>query len=655
MCGIFGIYSYQLPSSRIIESAVTTLYHRGPDDEGYWLFNQDTKAFISCGGKDTDRRLDLPKISEIDTTNYHLAFGFRRLSILDLSPAGHQPMSSINGRYWITFNGEIYNYIELRQELGTVGYEFRTDSDTEVILAAYQHWGVNCFTHLVGMWGLAICDLAAGKLLLSRDQFGIKPLYYSTSGDMLVWGSEIKSLLELPHIKRKVDPQSLNDFLRHGITDAGAQTLFADVLQLPSAHYAIVDLTKPSPARLHPIAYWQLEPKSGAIPSFADAAAELQHLFLDSIKLHLRSDVPIGAALSGGIDSSAIVAGMRHISPDLDLRTFTFVAEEESKNEEKWADIVADQAHAQGYKTKPTPEELVAGLDDLVFTQDEPFGSTSIFAQHCVFRLAKQHGVTVMLDGQGADEMLAGYPWYRGARFGSLIRQFKLFDALTFQRNSQLLPGAGSLKYLAMTAGAAILPPQLQETARKFSGMNIAETWMNRAWFDGNSVIPETMPHVSGQNILREKLIQSIQLTLPMLLRYEDRNSMKHSIESRVPFLTSQLAEYIISLPEEYLISSQGTTKSIFRAAMRGIMPDVILDRQDKVAFATPEQKWLRQLQPWVDGLLISDVAQGIPAIEYAQLQQEWQAVKNHTKPLDFRFWRWINTIAWTQRFEVRY
>jgi asparagine synthase (glutamine-hydrolysing) len=654
MCGIFGIHSNNLPRSGVIQSAVTSIRHRGPDDEGYLLYNKDTSSILSCSGIDTDKNLNFPLISDVDTTNYHLVLGFRRLSILDLSVAGHQPMSASDGRYWITFNGEIYNYIELRQELRAAGYAFKTDTDTEVILAAYEEWGENCFTKLVGMWGLAICDLVRKKLVLARDPFGIKPLYYTTVGQSLGWASEIKSLLELPDVQRYVDPQSLNDFLRHGLTDASEQTMFADIQQLPAAHYAIVDLLE-APAVLKPIRYWKLQAKTAGKITFADAAAELRELFLDNIRLHLRSDVPIGAALSGGIDSSAIAAGIRHISPNLDLNTFTFIPEEESKNEEKWADIVVHDTHAKSFKTKPTAEELVANLDDLVFTQGQPFGSTSIFAQNCVFRLAKQHGITVMLDGQGADEMLAGYPCYRGARLSSLLRQFKLLEAFKFQKNSQLIPGAGNLKYLAMTAGAAIFPSGLQQTARRLSGMNIAETWMNQEWFSSRSVIPENVPHVSGEHVLKETLVNAIEFTLPMLLRYEDRNSMAHSLESRVPFLTTKLVEYVLSLPEEYLISPEGKSKSIFREAMRGIVPDVILDRQDKIGFATSEEKWLQQVVPWVDQLLNSNSAREIVAFDYQQVQSEWQAVKSFAKPLDFKFWRWINTIAWTQRFNISY
>lgn len=654
MCGIFGIYSDSLPRSGIIQSAVTSIRHRGPDDEGYWLYNKDLNTTLSCRGIDTDENLNFPLISDVNTSNYHLVLGFRRLSILDLSVAGHQPMSASDGRYWITFNGEIYNYIELRQELRTAGYTFKTDTDTEVILVAYQHWGENCFTKLVGMWGLAICDIVQQKLILARDPFGIKPLYYTNVGNSLGWGSEIKSLLELPDVQRYVDPQSLNDFLRHGLTDASEQTMFTDIKQLPAAHYATVNLAE-TPAVLNPIRYWKLQAKSAGRITFADAAAELRELFLDNIKLHLRSDVPIGAALSGGIDSSAIVAGMRYLSPKLDLNTFTFIPEEESKNEEKWADIVVHDTHAKSFKTKPTAEELVTNLDNLVFTQGQPFGSTSIFAQNCVFHLAKQQGVTVMLDGQGADEMLAGYPFYRGARLSSLLRQFKLIEAFKFQKSSQLIPDAGNLKYLVMTAGAAILPADLQQAARRLSGMNVAETWMNQKWFSSRSVTPENLSHVSGSEVLKETLIQSIETTLPMLLRYEDRNSMAHSIESRVPFLTTKLVEYILSLPEEYLISPDGTSKSIFREAMRGIVPDSILDRQDKIGFATSEQKWLQQVAPWVDRLLDSDTSRGIVAFNYQHVLSEWQAAKSFTKPLDLRFWRWINTIAWTQRFGIRY
>jgi asparagine synthase (glutamine-hydrolysing) len=661
MCGISGIWHFNNHAIEMeaIERATRRLRHRGPDDEGYLLVNTRTNRKALCAGSDTTRELDLPTIGQFKDDEFDLALGFRRLSILDLSPAGHQPMASADGKCWIIYNGEIYNYLELREELTREGYEFRTGTDTEVLLAAYKHWGVHCLSHFKGMWGFALWDEELRRLFIARDPFGIKPLYYIQDDGRFIFGSEIKALLQYSGVQRRANPRRLYEYLRSGVTDYGDETLFDGINQLPAAHYLIIEADRPQNAR--PVRYWQVEFKGEMDISFEEAAAHLRELFLKSVRLHLRSDVRVGAALSGGIDSSAIVTSMRAIDPQLDLHTFSYTAEDPSVSEERWVDLVSAAAQAQVHKVQPTPEELVSDLDQLIETQDEPFISTSIYAQHRVFRLARESGITVMLDGQGADEMLAGYRIYLVMRMASILRRGRLFEANRFLKQSAALPESAGLSGLNLlaNAGGALLPEGLQSVRRlvkRSLGNGSNSAWLDERWFFERGVVPRRRMKTRTKLMLQEQLYETLsESSLPMLLRYEDRNSMAHSIESRVPFLTSDLAEFILALPEQHLISAEGTSKSVFRRAMRGIVPDAILDRRDKIGFATPEKRWIATLRPWVEKILASEAASQIPGLNRDIMREQWEAMLADRQAFDFRIWRWLNIVSWTQKFEVAF
>jgi asparagine synthase (glutamine-hydrolysing) len=661
MCGIFGIWNFnnQPIDLEAVEGATRRLRHRGPDDEGYLFLNTNTGRKVLCAGIDTTAELDLPPLGQFKGDLFELGLGFRRLSILDISPAGHQPMTNADGKCWIIYNGEIYNYIELRSELSKYGYSFQTGTDTEVILAAYQHWGVDCLTHFNGMWAFAIWDDEKSHLFLARDRFGIKPLYYCKNEERLIFASEIKALLAHPGANRRANPSRLYEYLHSGLTDYGDETLFENIQQLPAAHYLIV--SKATPKNSQARRYWEISFDRQLDLSFAEARSRLRELFLDSVRLHLRSDVRVGAALSGGIDSSAIVASMRMLEPQLDLHTFSYTADDPLVSEERWVDIVGQTSRAAVHKVQPTPEELVADLDALIESQDEPFGSTSIYAQSRVFRLAHENGVKVMLDGQGADEMLAGYRLYLSIRLASLLRGLRLAKANQFVKAAAGLPGSdtpGSLSLLA-SAGGALLPESfgllrnfLKRSRDWTKGTNA--NWLDESWFVRQGVIRRKTKRPQSRYMLQEQLYGSLaESSLPMLLRYEDRNSMAQSIESRVPFLTSDLAEFILALPEEYIIASDGTSKSVFRQAMRGIVPDEILDRRDKIGFATPEKRWLEAVRPWIEQVLSSDVAAQVPGMKLPTMKQQWKAISRGEQAFDFRIWRWLNTIRWAQKFEV--
>lgn len=641
MCGIAGFILPQLrmPPGRLAQGMLDRLEHRGPDDHG-WL---------SYGRAGVDRGRGPLGVPEAEAVLLH-----RRLSILDLTESGWQPMSTPDGRYHIVFNGEIYNYVELRAELEALGTPFRSQSDTEVLLAAYAEWGPAALTRLVGMFAFAILDTRDRKLFLARDFFGIKPLHYALCHGGMGFASELKALLTIPGLAPEVAPDRLYHYLRFGRSGVGGQTLFTGMFQLPAAHYMEVSLEAPTEAR--PVRYWRVDLAQRIEVSFDEAAARVRELFLENVRLHLRSDVPVGAALSGGIDSSAIVLAMRHLQGNqLDLHTFSYVADDDALSEERWADLAGQAAGAQMHKVRLGPERLVEDLDQLIFMQDEPFGSTSIYAQNQVFRLAREAGVTVMLDGQGADELLGGYPIYVAARLASLLRHGQWSETVAFARQVAAQPDVGPA-WLLLRAAGMLLPDSLQGPSRHLVGEARYPSWMNAGWFASQGVAIESPARTRRPELLREQLLQTLEeSSLPGLLHYEDRNSMAFSIESRVPFLTPALVSYLFSLPEHYLIAPDGTRKAVFRAAMRGIVPDAILDRKDKIGFLTPEKRWLSALHPWVEGVLRSDAAHQIPALNLPVVEREWRSVLSGQRPFDARLWRWVNLIRWTERFNVRF
>lgn len=642
MCGIAGIVG-EIASGgagRLAGALLRRLEHRGPDDHG-WL---------ALAGAGLRQGRGVPDAAGANVVLLH-----RRLSILDTSEAGWQPMRTSDGRHVLVFNGEIYNYLELRAELEALGHVLHSGSDTEVLLHGLAEWGVGCLPRLVGMFAFAWLDVAARKLLVARDFFGIKPLYYCRPHGGFAFASEIKALLELPGLKRGVNAQRLFEFLRFGLSDHGGDTFFADVRQLPAAHYLEVDIDHPERAS-EPVRFWDADIDERLDISRDEATRRLRDLFVDNVRLHLRSDVPVGAALSGGIDSSAIVAAMRALEPKLDLHAFTYVCEDPQLNEQSWAEAAGARAGAVLHYIRPQAEELLDDLDALIYCQEEPFGSTSIYAQHRVFREARAAGIPVMLDGQGADELLGGYRSYLSARLASLLRGGRLVEASKFLARSAKLPGTGGVRRLLLQSGGLLCPAACKTLGHKILGDGVLPRWLNASWFQERGVRPISPRRRKGRDILRTQLHLTLaQTSLPMLLRYEDRNSMAHSVESRVPFLTPPFVNFVLRLPEEYLIAPDGTSKSVFRAAMRGLVPDVVLDRKDKVGFQTPEKAWLQSMGGWADKVLESEAAHRIPALCPAGMRDEWQRIRAGKRPFDFRVWRWINVVRWAERFDISF
>lgn len=640
MCGIAGIISRKELEPNNLNEFWNSFAHRGPDDRGILIYSEN---------KITKQR------NEITTDLKGSILFHQRLSIIDLEDSGWQPMSSFNNQYHIIFNGEIYNYLEIRKELQYLGYQFFSSSDTEVLLNAYIEWGKVALNKVVGMFSFAILDTQKQILFIARDHFGIKPLYFTFFNEGFAFSSEIKTLLCLPTVGRPINPQALYSYFRTLRTDFSEQTFYANIQQLKPAHFMMVSLENPNNFKIE--RYWQIETATRNDLSFSEAAKKLRELFVNSINMHIRSDVPVSFALSGGVDSSAIVSTVRFLYPSLDIHTFSYIAEDSNINEEKWINIVNNQIGARPHKIIiPDKNEILVELKKLITAHDQPFSTTSIFAQYWIFQEIHQHGFKVTLDGQGADELLAGYRPYILARLASLIKQGKKDEANLFYNNVSKLPGINKSFWTRLTD--YLLPIDMQKSMRESHGQQLFPDWLNMDWFENQNVntLDFLTEHFDYKEVLKQVLNEALtKNNLPQLLRYEDTNSMLFSVESRVPFLTPELVEFIFSLPEEFLITNEGETKAVFREAMRDIVPSEILNRKDKIGFQTPEESWLMEERDLIDCILLSNTAKNLPFVNFKKLKENWLQIREGKLSYDSRVWRWINIIKWIDHNQIRF
>ncbi len=641
MCGIAGlVLDRPLPRGEHLLTMARSLRHRGPDDNGFLTMLRDSVRVA--------RNLPLGEAFEVGLAH-------RRLAILELTNAGWQPMASNSGRYYLIHNGEVYNFLELREILERKGYRFRGYSDTEVVLNAWEEWGAQALSKFVGMFAFALLDVVERRLYLARDFFGIKPLYFAQYRDGLAFASEIPPLLDLPGVSKKAFADKVYAYLVFGTSDDGEQTMFADVQQVPAGHYAVVNLDAPRQVEL--VRYWEWDLPQPLEIGFEEAAQRLRDTFLESVDIHMRSDVPVGSALSGGMDSSAIVMGMRRLRPDKEIHAFGFVADDARFSEERFMEVVSKAANIVLHKVRVSPQELLDDFGRLVRLQGEPFVSMSTYAQYRVFRAAEENGIKVMLDGQGADELFGGYVYYKAARALSLLENGDLKRFLSLLLRLRQYPNYSEMLFYL----ADYLLPRNERFRRllgKILGRGSVSSWLRDEWFKERITIGRPQEVKAGRgNRLRAKLLSTMtQATLPRLLRYEDRNSMAHSVESRLPFLNPSIAKFALSLPEEFIISPTGTTKAVFREAMRGIVPHVILDRRDKIGFVVPQRRWWRETAPYFDNLLsVGEANKLLPFVDFGKMRREWNAVLAGRRSSVFRMWRGMNLLAWTVAFGVEH
>jgi asparagine synthase (glutamine-hydrolysing) len=603
MCGISGIVKKSGASvaPAEIEAITDPIVHRGPDGHGYHF----GRGF---------------------------AFGHRRLSIIDLSDLGRQPMA-YRGRYWITYNGEIYNYVELRAELVRLGHQFRSGTDTEVILAAYDEWGPDCVRRFNGMWAFALHDERRHAIFLARDRFGVKPLYYADSANAFVFGSEIKQLLVqggAPRANRRAVIEAMLTSLDGHTED----TYFEGVKCFPQSCYGYFDL---GTNRLTTTRYYELSRRSeyGSL-SLEDSAHQLRTLFEDAVRLRLRSDVRVGTCLSGGLDSSAtsgVASRMYHeATPERFIGIHARSIDAET-DESRYARLAAEHFGIELHTVAPGTGAFLETMSDLVRTQEEPFGSPSMFMGWHVFQEAQARGCKVMLNGQGGDEVLLGYERYFAAFLASVRPTIMLREMRAQARNSRLSLREVLLYRLYFTHEGLRIR---RLKARSF----LQRHWQQQCDF---SALRESARAFRDINHLQIHEIATLQL--PHLLRYEDRNSMRHSIETRLPFLDYRLVEYCISLPAAHKIHD-GWTKYVLRRAMEDVLPSEIAWRRDKLGFQAPERTWLTDARD-----LMRRTVAGSPIL--GEMTDRARLVEQYDRlPLGER-WRYFMLATWAQEFGV--
>ncbi|EQC43242.1 asparagine synthase (glutamine-hydrolyzing) [Bacteriovorax sp. Seq25_V] len=599
MCGITCLISKREINKEDFKKRNDVISHRGPDGEGFEYFENE---------------------------DYKIAFGHRRLAILDLSSNGLQPMTCFQ-RYTIIFNGEVYNYIELRNELKE--YEFKTGTDTEVIVAAYDRWGTKCFEKFNGMWTIIIYDSISDKIIISRDRFGIKPLYYVENEQDIIFGSEIKQV-----VGKTVRPnrELIYDYLVHGIQDHTNETMFEGVRQFRAGCFAVIDLKEES-YKLEFIPYFDINQKI--------EKQGLKKRFFNSIKLRLRSDVPVGSCLSGGLDSSSIVYGLATEVKKENIFTFTSVSKHKKFDETQFSDIVVEDVGAKNFKVEPQFNSLVAELDKIIWHQDEPFTSTSIFAQWEIFKCAKENNIKVMLDGQGADEVLSGYHQFFKSYLFSYLQDRRYLDF--FRELRKIIKNNNmSWKFCLEVLILYYLPEFIIQKIRSiFNKNNSKPNWIRN---DVKSR-PDPRTYEYVKNLNKHCEMQLKTTNLPMLLHYEDRNSMASSIEARVPFLDFELVLETMSTNYSERMSD-GLTKTLLRREMKDLVNDEILERKDKMGFVTAEEIWFKNNASEVEGMIHSALER-ISIINKHIIIEDFKKFLSDKKSYNFAFWRIICLGRW--------
>jgi asparagine synthase (glutamine-hydrolysing) len=669
MCGITALIPVgHLPGiSSHIRKMSDLIRHRGPDDEGYVIFpvNPGNGEFRIFGGPDTPagiNRCNLPYCPHDPSTDNadihdHIAFGHRRLSIIDLSPAGHQPMSYQNDRFWIIYNGEIYNYLEIRDELIIKGYEFVSHSDTEVILAAYIEWGKDCLNHFNGMWSFLIYDMAEQVLFGSRDRFGIKPFYYwfSPKGFLAV-ASEIKAFTVLPGWNPQVNAQRAYDFLVHGLGDHTSETMFAGVFQLQAGQAFEITVSELGDAL--PVYQWYTVPDVKCTGSEREAIETFRTVLGNAVRIHLRSDVPVGSCLSGGLDSTSIVSIIHAFlagQKDAHQTTFSAYSTDPRWDEREFIETVLQEKKINGFFCYPEVYNLFNALPDMIWHQDEPFRSTSIYAQWAVMELVRTHDIKVILDGQGSDEIIAGYHPFLCINQADLLLRFhwiRLVREILAARRRHHIPVPLQVRDIGYYLCEITDPGRF--LLKKKNREKLSPSWLNNKKLRAVPSLPPKIQRRRGQdNVTAYCEMATFSTILPFLLHYEDRNSMAHSIESRVPFLDVRFVEFLLNIPPRFKIRD-GVTKRILRQAMDGIIPDRIRDRMDKLGFATPEEVWMTTESSTLFRNSLEEAvasSDGILTPETLDLFDDMVAGKT---PFNEAIWRMIIFGKWMNLFSLK-
>ena len=612
MCGIAGILVFsdcqpQANSLKLVQDMCSRMKHRGPDDTAY--------------------------LSE-----QNICLGMTRLAILDLRK-GLYPIKNEMRDVSLFYNGEIYNFQELGSWLQSHGHRFGSLTDAEVVVHGYESWGLDCLRKFNGMWAFALWDARRGRLLLARDHFGIKPLYYHVNEDYITFASEIRALLCDPLIKRKPNDKLVYEYLVSGMVDHSEETFFAGISRLLPGHYVTIGVDK----SFSKAQYWRLPSvcAESSDKSTTVAAEQVKRLLIDAVRLRMVSDVPVGTCLSGGLDSSTIVGVIatlnEHDKKSIGNRLQAFTScylDEDPEDESRFSRLVAEANDCQQNVVHPSGRGLCDDLDEFIDTQEEPIPSTSMYAQWKVMQIARAHGVTVLLDGQGSDEIFAGYAQYLLIYILGLFRSGRLSKA-----------SIEALRSLDLT-----VPFIHQLLASRLTKRNITRKYLDNSFAARFSSVRERFPNLA-QSLWRDTTARN----LPSLLRYEDKSSMHFSIEARLPFLDPRLVEYVVSLPTNFKIRD-GWMKYILRLAFRDFLPEAITNRRSKNAFSTPQRRWfLGELANRIESVLSSDMlcSNYVNQAEILRLFRRALHNKRISQADCDLIWRCICLEFWLKRFIV--
>ena len=602
MCGIAGTFELEpgsVPDETLVGQMTDALAHRGPDDAGLLV--------------------DAPVV-----------LGNRRLAILDLSPAGHQPMATEDGGLWVTYNGEIYNYIELAEELRGLGRRFRTGTDTEVLLQAYEEWGEEAFGRLNGDFAFALWDREAGRLTCVRDRLGVKPLYYTTAGGRFRFASEIKALLLDPAVPRTPNEERLADFLARGLIDHTSQTLFDGIEQLSPGSLLVV-----TPAGVErPRRWYAAHPAPRSKASVADSVREL---FVDAVRLRLRSDVPVGTALSGGMDSGSVMAVAAMLNREAGAEpptSFSARSHDPNVDEGKYIAEVVSSTGGRNIDVFLTESDVVSSIDELLWFMDEPFHSPTVYGHWRVLGRARAEGMIVVLEGQAGDEVFCGYDHLLPAFVYSFLTTGKLRAAFATIGARAAISRVGRRRAI-LDVAKHLAPASLR--ARRIP------SWLGERVDGTRAVVPARDIRSHQRHLLTVT-------PLPAFLHHDDRNSMSVSVESRSPFFDHRLAEAALALrPGELL--RDGVLKWPLRAAMRGLVPDAIVDRRDKQGFSVDQSEWVSgRLGDVIDATLAEPETAARGYVRVPELHSLLAEVRAGGRGID-ELWRAFITERWLRVF----
>tara|TARA_Y100001970_G_scaffold63174_1_gene80869 strand:+ start:9754 stop:11646 length:1893 start_codon:yes stop_codon:yes gene_type:complete len=568
MCGITVIVknsNYSLSPKKVLEIN-DSVSHRGPDAFG-------SKFFVKKGSGNYE-------IFNQDGSNWNIAFCHRRLSIIDLSKAGNQPMSYDTGNYWITYNGEIYNYVEIRNILIKKGYKFQSTSDTEVILASYVEWGPDCFKMFNGMWSIVIFDSKVNQIVVSRDRLGIKPLYiWSQSNKLLLLCSEIKQIMKLDNFRPRLNKNIAKAYIDSGY-EKNNSSFYDDINQIDPGTWLVIDSKNLNIIKKQ--SFWDPSTVKTQKMSKSESGLQFQKEFFKSVEVSMRSDVPIGCQLSGGLDSSSILFAMDHFNSKASrINTFSSIYPNYKYNESHYIDAVLEKIDTEKIFSKPNSTDFTRDFDNFVHANDEPVGSFAQYSNYCLAREINKKNIKVVFNGQGADEIFGGY-WQ--LYYGYIYGRIKLFD---------LRPIFSHFISSLFKGGNNELLKQLFFILRKLKNKNKA----NRLTYIGNTDLDfqnqSKMDKYFQMNPNEKRIFNIREFILPRLLKWDDRNLMAFSVEGRYPFLDHNLIELCLSFPEENMYN-KGWTKYPLRLGMNQYLPRKIIKRKTKWAFEVPKEKWLR-------------------------------------------------------------